>query len=94
MIPLAEVTSSSILAVGWAPKKGMLVVFHGSPDKLYCYPCVSEHRTRELLSKPSIGKAFVTFRAEPYVTQDWDGILQPKTTITDWYSVWLQTMHA
>jgi len=94
VIPLTEVASSSVLAVGWAPKKGMLVVFHGNPDKLYCYPGVSESRTRELMSKPSIGKAFRPFRSEPYVTQDWDGVLQTKTTITDWYSVWLQTMHA
>lgn len=91
MIPLTEVISSSILAVGWSPKKGMLVVFHGNPDKLYCYSGISESQTLELLSKPSIGKAFRTFRSEPYITQDWDGILHPKITITDWYSVWLQS---
>ncbi|MDN0082506.1 KTSC domain-containing protein [Crenobacter sp. SG2305] len=74
MIPLTDVVSSTIKAVGYG-KQGLLVVFLSNPSKVYAYGGCTQNHAELLLAAASAGKHFAThIKGLPFTTFDLDDL--------------------
>lgn len=92
MIPLTEVKSSSIHAVGHDDLDGLLVVFLNRKDTVYAYQGVTEEEVRALIQAKSVGKHFgAKFRNLSFVTMPLTTGVSMPTAVRNWLAEVLAT---
>lgn len=92
MIPLTEVQSSMLKAVGWQ-NDTLEVVFNNNPDTVYQYHGVTERAVRMLLDSKSVGQAFnLNFRDMSHQTRPLYEVIQSRVAVIDWMGIWLSMM--